>query len=164
MSQPHEIDDEQLRREAINVEVQTYRSMISDRLRFQQEIGMATIKTTTLINGGAIVSLLTFTGNSGQQFDHNLLSGAFACFAVGLTLALLTYFAAYLSQGVLMDHDSSQSWNMQSLLRGREQVYAVEAEKEGVLGKRLIWASIGLLLASLALFVTGAFLALNGIL
>ena len=49
----------------------------SERLRFQQETAVAAIKSLTLVNGGAILALLTFIGNSPAKYNVGDLEKAF---------------------------------------------------------------------------------------
>lgn len=164
MTEKEDDADRKLVIEQLAKDADGYRTSQEQRLGFQQEIGLATIKSMGFINAGAIVSLLTFIGNSHGQYDNGDLRLAFGSFAVGLTLTLLTYFAAYLSQGVLMDHDVSQTANLVAHMRQVQPAYVGDANKEGKIGSGLIWAAIGMLLSSLILFVAGSFFALNGIL
>lgn len=112
-----------------------------------------TIQSVILVNGMAIVSILTFLGNITNKnvlclYDKHLLFYSISAFCSGLFLGLLASAFAYLAQ--------------QSL---REVYVFPEAEEEkdkkGILFRRI---ALFCVLSSTVLFIVGAFCALYGIL
>ena len=70
------------------------------KLRHEAAVAYAqsALKTLVLVNGGAIIALLTFIGNQGGQFDPRGISWSFVWFGLGLSFAIAAHFPAYLSQ------------------------------------------------------------------
>ncbi len=70
------------------------------KLRHEAAVAYAqsALKTLVLVNGGAIIALLTFIGNQGGQFDPRGISWSFVWFGLGLSFAIGAHFPAYLSQ------------------------------------------------------------------
>jgi hypothetical protein len=73
------------------------------RLRFQHEFSLAGFRTLILINGGAIIALLTYAGNVLSRGTAANLRGAFLAYVGGLVATTAAYIFAYFSQGLFMD-------------------------------------------------------------
>lgn len=73
------------------------------RLQYQHEYTIAGLKTLFLINGGAVIGLLTFLGNSDSGVSAHKLGVAFAWYIGGVAAAVFTYLTAYSSQAQLMN-------------------------------------------------------------
>jgi len=157
-------EGEKLRREVARMDYEAFISSSAERVRFQQEIGTNAIRSMMLANGGAILALLTFVGNSRKTFDAGDLFWAFSCFGAGVALSLLSYFAAYFSQAFFIDHDVYTAWNNQDELVSGEPRFSRQAAQGWTKGNVVIWVAILLLLAALGTFVAGSYFALNGIL
>lgn len=134
----------------------------------QQEMGMAesnvmldaitqfakmTIQSVILVNGMAIVSILTFLGNITNEnvlcrYGKKLLFYSISAFCCGLFLGLLASMFAYLAQQSLRD--------VYVCPEAKEK-----KDKEGVRFRRTALACI--LIASV-LFIAGALIALHSIL
>ncbi|HUE80018.1 MAG TPA: hypothetical protein VMN38_10355 [Sphingomicrobium sp.] len=130
-----------------------------NRLRYQQEFSAQGFRTLTLINGGAIIALLTYTGHSEGSDAAPDLANAFLAYTAGLVTAVSAYLAAYLSQASLMNADMMEAYR----LLGIEPVTTKtgdELERTGMLGVKF---GIGLSIASLLAFITGSWLALLAI-
>ncbi len=123
------------------------------------------LRSIVIVNGGAIVGLLTFVGNFNRAADSAGVWAAFVCFAVGLFAALAAILASY----------SAQSWfywceELGPEINAREtfEVDASDIRKRasdfldrGMRRQRVAMAS-GLL--SALLFLAGAILSLSGLL
>lgn len=117
------------------------------------QFAKVTIQSVILVNGMAIVSILTFLGNITNKnilcmYDKHLLFYSMFFFCLGLFLGLLASVLAYLAQ--------------QSL----REIYVFpdakeKKDKEGILFRRI---ALGCILVSTLLFIAGAFMSLNGIL
>lgn len=148
---------------AINeADYDAYTSEGADRLRFQTEFSQAALKNLLLVNGGALLALLTVIGNSDVSFDKRGMWWAFAWFGSGLICSLAAYFGAYFSQGSFMDVAISQAWNAQSRSHGLEPSYDIKKSMHS--GNIYLWFGIGAAVLSLVSFILGAFVALNAIL
>jgi hypothetical protein len=117
-------------------------------LFIELRVGLArsAIQSSMLLNGGAAVALLLLLGNvlaSPAQrsllVDVSHLKWAFALFGVGLFLASITFVNAYIAQGALA---SGQS---------------------GAFGNAIRRLGLGLIVASLLLFLAGMGLVLTAI-
>ena len=58
----------------------------------------ATLKTLLLVNGGAIIALLTFLGNNDVEVEPRGIFFAFVWFSIGLALTMLAHGLAYIVQ------------------------------------------------------------------
>src|SRR5437868_6324457 len=107
-----------LREEVARLDYQANIQEAADRLRFQQEIGLAACKSTILVNGGAIIALLTFIGNHPAGHDIAGLKQAFGGFSVGIVSTLVSLWLAYLGQDWLSNMRVSVAWNSQQDMKG----------------------------------------------
>jgi hypothetical protein len=136
-----------------------FREDATDRLRFQQEFSVSGFKTLILINGGAVIGLLTYAGNLADKAVATHLQWAFGGYTLGLVLAVLAYLPAYYGQGQVMLHSASVAF----------QAMGVEEPDEETQKKRVqrseLWIGIAtvLCLLSVAAFVTGSISAMRGI-
>ena len=122
------------------------------KLRHEAAVGyaQATLKTLTLVNGGAIISLLTFIGNESVRPEKEAIFWSFVWFSAGLTLSTLAHGLAYLVQESYLSSASNR-------MVGGEQ-----RASDGR-GNGLILGAALCCLASLALFFAGALVALDAI-
>jgi hypothetical protein len=147
------------------LDFEVYRAEASDRLRYQVEFGHSTLRNLMLINGGGIVALSTFIGNTSAVFDNAHIWSAFVAFSAALAIDLFGFFFAFLSQHQFFECSMYQMWNSQHQLAGGEQAY----DRERILksfnrGNVALVASIVSAILSLALFVIGSIFALQGVL
>lgn len=133
----------------------------AERLKYQVEFAQATLKNLHLVNGGAILALLTFLGNTGFEFNYRSIWWAFVWFGLGLAASLAAYFGAFFSQVHFMNVTIAQAWNAQSHARGGKATNAFERDFK--LGNRFMYFGIGAAVASLMLFMVGSFVALSGL-
>jgi len=71
------------------------REEVLHRLEVQNGLGQSALKSMMLVNGGAIISLLTFVGNKGGVVNVCALKISMGMFCAGLVCALAAYFGAY---------------------------------------------------------------------
>lgn len=142
--------------------VEYYQGEIRHRTEVGNELGQATLKSLMLVNGGAILSLLTFIGNTGTVAHPDLVKDAMLCFGFGISANLIAYFCAYLSQNAFMFYVSALLENSLRLLSGKP----LEAKQKDYrkIGNRALYGTIARALGSLGCFVGGALTAMNGIL
>ena len=131
------------------------------RLEYADKYAHAGIRSLFLVNGAAIISLLTFIGNTGTVFDKRGLFWAFFWLAVGLSFALLANFGAYFSQNYYMLHSQKTAWNAKYDSYGLTPQQ--DSSKEIRIGHSWIGVAIFSSVMSFAMFVTGIFVALIAI-
>jgi len=134
----------------------------ADRLHFQQEIGLTACKSGILVNGGAIIGLLTFIGNQPAIKNANGLKFAMETFALGILGALLSLYCAYMGQELLSNYRVSAAWISQQDMKGEPRMH--DTERERGRGKTLMIAGSASVLFSIAMFIYGAITAANAIL
>jgi hypothetical protein len=77
---------------------ETFKSLVS--------ISTEALKSLLLLNGGAIVALLAYLGQSGEaRASAHFMRSPLAFFTVGLLLAALAFCTAYLTQLALYNED-----------------------------------------------------------
>ncbi|QDP20370.1 hypothetical protein [Sphingomonas xanthus] len=134
----------------------------ANRLGFQQETGLAALKSTMVCNGGAILALLTFLGNKSAQYDASELESALTFFFFGVLLTLGGYIAGYFSQVILMGFDIDVAWNFQDDMKAEPR--SRDVNKAGLGGALCLGLAVTAVVVSILCFGLGAFAALRGIL
>jgi hypothetical protein len=135
---------------------------VAQRLGFQQEIGLAALRSLTLVNGGAVIGLLTFIGNEAPAVDPLLMRWSFGAFGAGLFFTLAAYLGGYFSQSHLMNMALQMAWDDQRELAGKARTGAGEELLKS--GNRILLAAVACATTSLLCFGVGAFSALFAIL
>ena len=130
-----------------------------ERIRFQVEFSHAALRNLQLVNGGALIALLTFLGNSDASFDFRGLWWAFFWFGSGLVSSLAAYFGAFFSQHFYMIQTFGEAWNAQHKARGLDEPNG-DTLYHFRLGNIALATGIVLATCSLVFFVAGAFVAL----
>ena len=144
--------------------LEDYRANIaeaSERMHFQVEYSQSALKNLNLVNGGAIVALLTFIGNTNHGFDAYAMKFAFGWFSAGLGFSLLAYFGAFFSQFFFMNVPFSDAWNAQAVAHGEKVQHS--NQKDYKFGNLTMGAGIALATLSCLAFVIGSFVALDGL-
>lgn len=155
--------DQELERQIARMDAEAKIADAAERLRFQQQCALAAVRALTLVNGGAILALLTFIGNNDARYDTTALKAAITGYVVGLAFALSTYVLAYHSEAWNRDCDTSDAWNYQDDMRQLPRRHEAVASKERHRGWLLQISAISLVTASLLMFAYASFQALNGI-
>lgn len=124
------------------------------RLQLQGEYTVAAFKTLTLINGGALVALLTYLGNVGAH--HGSLRLAFGGYALGLFLAAVAHVFAYLSQGNYMQVSTKRA-----IIRLGEDTDSTAGNLRW--GNIQVVLAVFLTLGSIGAFIVGSWFALVAI-
>ena len=126
------------------------------RVRYQHEFSLAGFQSLILINGGAIIGLLTYAGNLKDKVAANQLSGAFLSYVIGLAVTILAYLFAYYSQGLFMTaemHDALEQLGLET----------EQPPNLGRNGNRCIIVAVALTIAGLGAFVAGSWLAMSAL-
>ncbi len=134
----------------------------NDRLKYQVDFSQSLLRNMVLVNGGAIISLFTFIGNSQSQFDEFYTRFAFGSFAVALTATLFAYIGGFFSQQMFMEVSLYQAWNAQQIMHGGTHEYDVKGSLKR--GNIAMWTALGLAFFGLIAFIVGAYCALEGVL
>lgn len=134
----------------------------AERIRFSVEFAQRGLQSLTLANGGALIALFTFVGNSGAiKLNVNALWWAFALFALGLASNLVAFIGAHLSQDEYYNMAQVQAWKAQAQMI--DTVYSEDELKHHARGAK--WQMLAMICALLALasFIAGAAFALAGV-
>jgi hypothetical protein len=128
----------------------------NDRLRYQQEFSVAGFKTLILINGGAIIALLTYAGHMSGNRSASEFSGALIAYTAGLLTSVLAYLAAYFSQAQFMQDSTIRAYR----LLGLEAVSTKSEDDYRRLGNVAVAVAIALCILSLSAFAFGSWSAM----
>jgi hypothetical protein len=132
-----------------------------DRLRYQVEFAQAVIRNLLLVNGGAVLALLTALGNSTIRYNPRGLWWAFFWFGLGLVAALAAYFAAFFSQYFYYNGTLFQAWNAQRAAHDLEPTH--DPMPQFRIGDRSLWVGVILATISVTGFLIGSFVALDAL-
>jgi hypothetical protein len=134
----------------------------ADRLRFQQEIGLTACKSVILVNGGAIIGLLSFIGNQAHLAHPNQLKGAVIGFCIGIAFGLFSLYFGYIGQEWLSNFRVSAAWNYQQDMMQQPRIH--DADRERKSGWHLMLVASALVMAGIGMFIYGAITAASAIL
>jgi hypothetical protein len=151
----------ELSRDLARVQYETVLRGAIDRSASVIEFALLGLRGLTIINGGALVGLLTFLG----QYDIRVGGGliwAFGAFVIGLFFAFVATLASYLSQTYFNWNEmgEAQRIGMQALGRDSEELFkdSKKSYENGTTAR--LWA-IAAAVSSLLCFVVGSFMALQ---
>jgi len=111
------------------------------------------------MNGGALVALLTYAGNSSGRVTAPNLATAFYAYVAGLILAALAHLSAYLSQAAFMNDSLLEAYRQ----LGLEVKNALPRETYRTRGNWAIGIGIALLVGSLICFIAGCYGAMSAL-
>lgn len=153
-------DDKTARAIALqDYEQQTAEAMA--RLQYQVDYSKALLNGLTVGNGGAILALLTFIGNTGSKVDPASMQSAFGLYGAGLAFVLVAYAAGFFTQYFFYDASQNQAWNAQAAALGTKSNYDfVRSMKRGNVS---LAVGVVAAIASLASFVTASSLAIRAL-
>lgn len=147
----------------------------SERNKQQHDFAQAGLRTLVVVNGGAIIGLLTYAGNKLDKSSAILLGNAFIFYVFGLVSTTIAYVFAYYSQGMAMHSSSIQA--MKHMTLGKldlthltvEQVtqFAEEQDKNfrklAGYGSKSILIAVILAVVGLACFLGGSISAMRSL-
>ena len=131
---------------------------VRERTRYQVEYSQALLRNLQLVNGGGVIALLTFIGNSDANFYFRGIWWSFLWFASGLFVALISYFCAFYTQLFFQQQTFKQAWNAQLRSKGLPAHY--EIRSDFAKGNIALISGVICASASLLCFVAGSFVAL----
>lgn len=129
------------------------------RIQFQHEYTLAGFRTLILLEGGAIVALLTYAGNAAAKVKAADFGPAFGLYVVSLVLAVLGYLFAYGNQGAV----SSGSVMEAHRLYGKKTDTTVTIEQWERRALIFFVLALSSVLLSLAGFVAASWFAMTAI-
>jgi hypothetical protein len=146
-----------------------YENLMADaaeRVKFQAEFAHAIFRGLMLVNGGAIVALFTFIGNSTRSFDPSKIWWAFGLFVVGLVCTLVAMIAAFFSQSFYMKSSLYQAWTNQRVMLSMPHVDGGKHDHvaEYRRGERAEFGAVVFVGLALAAFFVGSGFALSAVL
>ena len=156
--------DDELERIQREIAFEDYRANVEEtgkRLGFQVDYSQAGLRNLQLVNGGAIIALLTIVGNTNVDFEYRALWWAFFWFGSGLTLSLVAYFGAFFSQHFYMQQTYLQAWHSQARARGI--IKPDDSMSIYHRGNVSLGVAVSAAIVSLICFVVGSFVALGGL-
>lgn len=131
------------------------------RLNFQNEMAHSVLKNFLLINGGSVVSLLTFAGNADVNIDKSDIYLSFLFFTIASFFCIISYAFAFFAGEKFHDATISHLTNSQCAMRGiPPSETPEEEEKQGKCWYRTVLGSV---LLSLIFFAFGAYFGLKAI-
>lgn len=131
------------------------------RVQFQIDYSKTLFNGLTLANGGAILAILTFIGNTAGKVDPAKMMCAFSFYIAGLVLVFLAYIGAFFSQFFFYNAAQFMAWNAQAQSVGADPVHDVA--REGGRGNAAMIGAVIACLASLIAFVCGSVAALKAL-
>lgn len=150
--------------ELAKLEHEQLKQEFSDRLRIQEGLGTAGLKSLIIVNGGALIALFTFIGNvgaAGAIVDVNHVWRGFAFFVAALAAAIAAQVTAYFMQSKYGIATTYELWNAQSRIVGKPATYDHRAPHAA--GNAFMILTAVLVVASFMLFCAGAGFSLSGV-
>lgn len=131
------------------------------RIQYQVDYSQTLLNALMVGNGGSIIALLTFIGNTGSKVEPAKMQSAFILYAAGLALVFVAYMAAFFSQFFMYNAAQYMAWTAQARAQGRTSDYDVEGQ--GRWGNVAIAIGVFASLLSLGAFVWGSVSALKAL-
>lgn len=156
------MDAEEQARQIASLDYEDQKAEVAERLRFQSELAHAALRGLTLTNGGAVVALFTFIGNSAAAFDRTMVWWAFGLFLGGLFCTLSATVAGYFAQGSYMQATQFDAWTSQSRMVGGSDRWPAERTRK--VGWIVEVVGVTAALLALLAFGAGSWCALAGVL
>lgn len=119
-------------------------------------------KGLMLVNGGAVVALLTLAGNAADRVDGRALRHAFEGYGAGLVATLLSIVAAYASQSFYFQYSASQHTGAQHEAAGKPGL--PRQQRFQTRGRISEWVGLGVAVCGVAGFAVGSWFALSAVL
>lgn len=134
----------------------------SSRLQFQMDLAQSLLRALILGNGGAVLALLTFIGNTDAAVDKSAIWWAFVLYGIGLVGVFSAYIAGFFSQQYFHASTLYEAWNSQATFAGEVGSYDYMTPFRH--GNIALGTAIAAALLSLVGFIAGSLFALAAIL
>jgi hypothetical protein len=132
-----------------------------ERLKYQVDFSQAALRNLQLVNGGAMIALLTFIGNIDGGLDNRSIFWSFVWFGLGLNFGLAAYLGAYLSQSNFMNVAYLRVWEAQQRAKGNARKFPLQKVYQK--GACALNSAIALATLNLVGFVVGCLVAVDGL-
>ena len=153
--------DDKTRRD---VALQDYEAQSAEalaRIDYQVDYSKALLNALTVGNGGAILAILTFIGNTGAKVAPATMKGAFIGYGVGLACVFAGYAAGFFTQFYFYRAAQEQAWNAQAAALAAQPEYDPMPSMHR--GNIALGLAIALAMASLVAFVWASLLAIEAL-
>lgn len=131
------------------------------RIQYQIDYSQTLLNALMVGNGGSIIALLTFIGNTGSKVEPAKMQSAFILYAAGLALVFVAYMAAFFSQFFMYNAAQYMAWFAQARAQGGSADYDVAGQVRW--GNVSIAIGVFAALFSLGAFVWGSVSALKAL-
>ena len=148
-------------REIAKEDFGVYFADAKSRLDHAVAIAQSAYRSLFLVNGGAIIALLTFVGHTAPAIEQRALFWSFVWFGIGLGATLAGMIAFAFSQMYYMQSSNEEAWKAQAAFHGI--THDGDGTKDDQLGDATIKAAVICALIGLAMFIVGSFTALDAI-
>jgi hypothetical protein len=150
------------RRDAVNrIWLESHLKGADDRSKLVADIGLNAIRSLFLVNGGAIVALLTFLGTGRGPLGSVMLQVAFRDFVTGLALTLLASGIAWIGQQLFSQSEYDKASAVYLAVINKEPEKPISNHYTGGLILQIITAVLAT--GGLLFFCLGAFDAMAGL-
>ena len=136
-------------------------AIAASHLQYQVEFAQSLLKNLTIVNGGAIVAILTFIGNTQSAFDTAQLWQSVSAFSIGLGSVLLSYLSAHACQSYFHGFHMGAAWKAQTDAKGlrRDNMNGNDLKT----GNRYLLTANFFSALSLVSFITGSILGIGAL-
>ena len=150
------------RRDHVNrIWLESHLKGADDRSKFVVDIGLMAIRSIFLVNGGAIVALLTFLGTGRGPLNSIMLQISFRDFTTGLALSLAAMGIAWIGQQLFSQHEYDKASAVyQSVITNQPEQPTMDRYAVGTI-LQIITAVLAI--GGLLFFCLGAFDAMSGL-
>jgi len=133
----------------------------ASRLQYQMDLAQSLLRGLTIGNGGAILALLTFIGNTDAGVDQSTIWWAFAFYGIGLVGVFIGYMGGFFSQQYYYLATVHEAWNAQALSFGKISNFDVLTPHR--IGNKALGVAIAFAVISLVSFMIASCFALAAI-
>lgn len=153
--------EEDAKREAARQEYEAQTAETHARIQYQIDYSKTLLNGLMLGNGGAILALLTFIGNTGSKVAPSAMQCAFGFYATGLAFVFIAYIGAFFSQYFFYNGAQAMAWNAQAEALGSEPRYDILTDQK----RGTISMGVGVVFCFLSLisFICGSVSALDAL-
>jgi hypothetical protein len=156
------MDRDPIHSEIASLEYEEHKAEAAERLRFSAELAQSALRGLMIANGGAIVALFTFIGNSSANFEAEAIWRAFGFFVAGLSLTLLATGLGFAARSLYFRYAVALARNAQA------EMHLLPPKEDTLFdyrwGNRAENAAIGSAALALIAFMIGCGNALHGVL
>lgn len=131
------------------------------RIQYQVDYSKTLLNGLMIGNGGAILAILTFIGNTGSKVEPSRMMWAFSLYAAGLACVFIAYAGAFFSQFFYYSASQNQAWLAQAEALGAKR--DVTIDKDVSRGNKAMICGVSAAILSLTAFIAGSVSALRAL-